>query len=174
MTLNSLIPTDQDQKIAALKAASQRLGPALNPPRTRPAPDDQENIAAIQAAAEALSRAAGNATGEAAEPARHLSGLLRRLASADAGIRAMFGAAIVPPLIYDLDLLRKSLAPNLVTMNTLPQNLVRDWVARRHSPRQGFTKKRSERHQRAASIRNRGASRRAVGQRSASMNPGKP
>ena len=38
LTLNSLIPTDQDQKIAALKAASQRLGPALNPPRTRPAP----------------------------------------------------------------------------------------------------------------------------------------
>src|ERR1700694_856214 len=56
LTLNSLIPTDQDKKIAALKAASQRLGPALNPPRTRPAPDDQENIAAIQAAAEALSR----------------------------------------------------------------------------------------------------------------------
>ena len=129
LTLNSLIPTDQDQKIAALKAASQRLGPALNPPRTRPAPGDQENIAAIQAAAEALSSAAGNATGEAAEPARHVSGLLRRLASADAGIRAKFGAAIVPPLIYDLDLLRKSLAPNLVTMNTLPPSLVRDWVA---------------------------------------------
>ena len=35
----------------------------------------------------------------------------------------------MPPLIYDLDLLRKSLAPNLVTMNTLPPSLVRDWVA---------------------------------------------
>jgi uncharacterized protein len=49
--------------------------------------------------------------------------------SADAGFRAKFGAAIVPPLIYDLDLLRKSLASEMVTINTLPQNLVRDWVA---------------------------------------------
>src|SRR5258707_5496181 len=32
LTLSSLIPADQDQKIAALKAASQRLGRALNPP----------------------------------------------------------------------------------------------------------------------------------------------
>ncbi len=88
LTLNSLIPADQDQKIAALKAASQRLGPALNPPWTRPAPSDQENIAAIQNAAEALSTAAGNANGSGRQAARHVSDLLRRLASADAGIRA--------------------------------------------------------------------------------------
>jgi uncharacterized protein len=129
LTLNSLIPSDQDQKIAALTAASQRLGPALNPPRTRPAPSDQENMAAIQTAAEALSTAAGNATGPAAESARHVSGLLRRIASADADIRARLEAAVVPPLVYDLELLRKSLVPQLVTIKTLPPHLVRDWVA---------------------------------------------
>jgi uncharacterized protein len=129
LTLNSLIPSDQDQKIAALRAASQRLGAALNPQRTRPAPSDQENITAIQAAAEALSGIAGTATGPAADSARHVSGLLRRVASADAGVRAKLKAAVVPPLIYDLDLLRKSLAPQLVTINTLPPNLARDWVA---------------------------------------------
>jgi predicted RND superfamily exporter protein len=32
-------------------------------------------------------------------------------------------------LVYDLDLLRKSLAPQLVTIKTLPADLVRDWVA---------------------------------------------
>jgi hopanoid biosynthesis associated RND transporter like protein HpnN len=129
LTVNSLIPADQDQKIAALKGASQRLGPALNPPRTQPAPSDQENIGAIQAAAEDLSRAAGNATGSGAETARHVSDLLRRLASADAGVRAKAEAAIVQPLIYDLDLLRKSLAPQVVTIKTLPPSLLRDWVA---------------------------------------------
>jgi hypothetical protein len=51
------------------------------------------------------------------------------LASADAGTRAKAEAAIVRPLIYDLDLLRKSLNPQMVTMNTLPSDLVRDWVA---------------------------------------------
>ncbi len=113
LTLNSLIPANQDQKIAALKAASQRLGPALNPPMVRPAASDQENIAALQNAAEALSAAAGNGNGSSAKAAWHVSDLLRQLASADAGIRAKADAAIMPPLTYDLDLLRKSLAPEL-------------------------------------------------------------
>jgi len=128
LTLSSLIPTDQGEKIAALKATAQRLGRALNPPQTRPAPTDQENIAAIQGAADALSGAAGNASGAGAEAARHVADLLKQLASADAGIRAKAEAAIVPPLIYDLELLRKSLAPETVTIRTLPADLVREWV----------------------------------------------
>src|SRR5260370_4270841 len=125
LTLSSLIPADQDQKIAALKAASQSLGPALNPPGARPAPSDQENIGAIQSAAEDLSRAAGNGNGSGAEAARRVSDLLKRLATADAGVRASAEAAIVRPLIYDLDLLRKNLAPEVVTIKTLPPTLVR-------------------------------------------------
>src|SRR3979490_3447525 len=129
LTLSNLIPADQDQKIAALKAASQRLGPALNPPMVRPAPSDQENTAALQNAAEVLGVAAGNGNRSGAEAARHVSDLLRRVASADAGIRAKADAAIVQPLIYDLDLLRKSLAPEVVTIKTMPADLVRDWVS---------------------------------------------
>ena len=129
LTLNSLVPPDQKQKIAALREASQRLGPALNPPRTQPAPNDQENVAAIEAAAEDLSRATGNTDGTAAKSARHVSDLLRRLAGSDAGARARAEAALGPALVYDLDLLRKSLAPQLITINTLPQNLVRDWLS---------------------------------------------
>ncbi len=34
----------------------------------------------------------------------------------------------MPPLTYDLDRLRNSLAPETVTISTLPPNLVRDWV----------------------------------------------
>src|SRR3981189_2059720 len=129
LTLSSLIPADQDQKIAALKAAAQRLGPALNPARVRPAPSDQENIAALQNTAEVLGLAAGNGSGSGDEAARHVSDLLKRLASADAGLRAKAGAAIVQPLIFDLDLLRKSLAPQLITIKTMPPDLVRDWVS---------------------------------------------
>src|SRR6266404_4021554 len=128
-TLNSFIPADQDQKIAALKQALQRIGPALNPPRMLAPPSDQENITAIQNTAEGLSRAVGNETGPAAEAARHVSDQLKRLAGADAGVRAKAEAAIVPPLIYDLDLLRKSLAPEGVTIKTLPPDLVRDWLS---------------------------------------------
>ena len=128
LTLNSLIPTDQRAKIATLRAASQRLGPALGPARVQPTPSDQDVVASIDAAADALSTAAGNASGAAADSARHVSGLLKRLASADAGVRARAEAAIVPSLRYDLDLLRRSLAPEEVTIKTLPPDLARDWL----------------------------------------------
>jgi len=128
LTLNSFIPADQDQKIAALKGASQRLGAALNPQDVQPAPNDQDSITAIQTTADDLTKAAGNATGPAADSARHVADLLKRLAAADAGTRARAQAAIVPPLVFDLDRLRKSLAPEAVTIKTLPPNLVRDWL----------------------------------------------
>jgi hopanoid biosynthesis associated RND transporter like protein HpnN len=128
LTLSSFIPTDQDQKIAALRAAARRLHTALNPPGVQPAPSDQEVVAAIQSAAEDLSRAAAKDTGPTAGSARHVADLLRRLAGADPGIRAKAEAAIVPSLVFDLDRLRKSLAPEEVTIKTLPPNLVRDWV----------------------------------------------
>jgi hopanoid biosynthesis associated RND transporter like protein HpnN len=128
LTLNSFIPSDQDQKIAALKAASQRLGPALDPPRRQPAPSDQDNVNAIKAAADKLARAAGNATGSASDAARHVSDLLRQLANADAAVRTKAEAALVPPLLYDLDWLRGSLSPVPVTAKSLPPNLTRDWI----------------------------------------------
>jgi hopanoid biosynthesis associated RND transporter like protein HpnN len=130
VTLSGLIPTDQGQKIAMLKVASQHLAAALNPRMVRPAPGDQETKAALQNAAEVLDRlAAGNGKSFGAEDARHISDLLKRLASADAGVRAKADDAIVQPLIYDLDLLRKSLAPQVVTIKTMPPDLVRNWVS---------------------------------------------
>ena len=128
MTLSRFIPGDQDQKIVALKSALQRLGTALNPPQRQPAPSDQDNIAAIQRAAGDLTQAAAHATGASAESARHVSDLLKRLAAADASVRVKAEAVLVPPLTYDLDWLRKSLAPTAVTTQTLPPNLMRDWV----------------------------------------------
>ena len=128
LTLSNFIPTEQEQKIAALKAASQRLGTALNPPQQLPALSDQDNVAAIQRAAKDLTQAADHASGPSADSARHVSDLLKRLASADTSVRAKAEAALVPPLTYDLDRLRKSLAPETVTTSTLPPNLVRDWV----------------------------------------------
>ena len=56
LTLSSFIPADQEQKIAALKAASRRLGSALNPRKPQPAPSDQDNVTApSRNAAEAFS-----------------------------------------------------------------------------------------------------------------------
>jgi hopanoid biosynthesis associated RND transporter like protein HpnN len=128
LTLSSFIPADQDQKIAAIKEASQALGTALHPAKQQPAPTDQEQIAAIRGAAQNLSEVAGNATGAGADAARRVSDLLKRLADADVSTRDKAEVALVPPLNYDLDLLRESLDPQMVTTATLPSSLVRDWV----------------------------------------------
>ncbi len=80
LTLSSFIPADQDQKIASIKAASQGLARALNPAQRQPAATDPERIAAIRTAADDLSEVAGHATGEGADAARRVSGLLKRLA----------------------------------------------------------------------------------------------
>ncbi|MGC2808817.1 MAG: MMPL family transporter [Bradyrhizobium sp.] len=128
LTLHSFIPTDQEQKIAALKAAARSLSGVLNPSKQQPAPSDQEVVAAIQTASAELSRAAGSGTSSAAEAARHVSGLLQRLASADSATRGKAAAALVPPLVHDLDQLRRSFAPQMVSIKTLPPDLVRDWV----------------------------------------------
>jgi uncharacterized protein len=128
LTLSSFVPSDQPQKIAALQGAAKALGPALNPRQQQPAPGDHDNVAAIRSAADALAKAAGDARGPAADAARNVSGLLKRLADADPSIRSKADAALVPPLRYDLDRLRKSLAPETVTIKTLPPDLVRDWL----------------------------------------------
>ena len=128
LTLSHLIPGDQHEKIDALHDAAQRLGTALHPQRKQPAPTDQDNVAAIQRAAADLAQAARGKTGANADATRHVSDLLRRLAGADASVRAKAEAALVPPLSYDLDRLRKSLAPEQVTTDTLPPDLLRDWV----------------------------------------------
>ncbi|WP_349543419.1 MMPL family transporter [Bradyrhizobium sp. ARR65] len=142
LTLDSFIPADQDQKIAALRTAAQALGPALNPRGRKPAPSDQDNVAAIRGAAEALSKAAAGATGQPAEDAREVATLLNRLAEdarevatllnrlaeANADVRRKAETAIIPSLNYDLDRLRKSLSPQMITIQSLPQDLVRGWL----------------------------------------------
>jgi hopanoid biosynthesis associated RND transporter like protein HpnN len=128
LTLSSFIPGEQDEKIAVLRGASRSLSRTLDPRDKLAAPSDQDNIVAIRNAAAALKKTAGDTHGPAADAARHVSGLLDRLAGADTAMRRKAEAALVPPLTYDLDRLRKSLAPEAVTLKTLPQSLVQDWM----------------------------------------------
>jgi hopanoid biosynthesis associated RND transporter like protein HpnN len=127
LTLGSLVPDDQDQKISTINAVGQRLGKALNPPQRLKAPTDQDVVAAIHAAAADLSKAAGSATGAGAESARRVSDLLVALAQSPSTSRERLAAALVPPLKDDLDQLRRSLDPQPITIRTMPPDRVRDW-----------------------------------------------
>jgi len=127
LTISSLIPTDQDRKIAAIEAASKGLTAALDVPQ-QPAPTDLEVIAAIRDAAATLSQIAGSAAGRGAASARHVSDLLIKLAQSDPAIRSKAEAAVIPPLIYDLNGLRKRLDPHEITLKSLPASLVGTWL----------------------------------------------
>ena len=128
LTLSNFIPRDQGQKVAAIRSAAKGLISAVNPRQRQPAPGAGEVISSIRASAADLSRAAGNKTGPGADAARNVSKLLERLAGSDAVTLGRAEAAFIPPLVRDLDQLRKSLDPQPVTIKTLPRDFVREWM----------------------------------------------
>ena len=128
MTLDSLVPGDQDQKLKLIQAAAAKIDPALNPGKVLPPPTDAQNVEALGSTANLLSTVAGEGTGPGAEAARHLSGLLSQLAHADPSVRQRIEAAIVEPLRISLDQLRKELRPQRITADAIPADLKGAWL----------------------------------------------
>ena len=128
LTLTSFVPDEQEQKTAVIKAAAPRLRSALDPKR-EPAATDKDTVEAIDSTAKRLLKVAGAATGPGAEAARHVADLLTRLKQSDVAVRKRAESVVVSSLVHDLERLRNSLDPQLVTINNLPSNIVRDWLA---------------------------------------------
>jgi len=128
MTLDTFIPAEQEQKLALIAQVKQTLNPALHA-ALRPAPTDDENIAALKRAAEALTRAAGEQTGPGAAAAKRLAAALTKLAEGDQALRARGQAALIPPLNTALDGLRESLNAQQITEETIPPEIASEWVA---------------------------------------------
>jgi uncharacterized protein len=101
----------------------------LNPEKAEPPPTDQENIEDLLATADSLSKSAGNDGGSGADAATRLAGLLSRLSQAEPSARANAQSAIAQPLRYSLDQLREELKPERVTIDTIPRDIAREWVA---------------------------------------------
>jgi hopanoid biosynthesis associated RND transporter like protein HpnN len=129
MTLSNFVPENQDQKIKLIHDAADKIGASLNPEKAEPPPTDQENIEDLSATADSLSKSAGNDGGSAADAARRLAGLLSRLSEAEPSARANAQSAIAQPLRYSLDQLREELKPERVTIDTIPRDIAREWVA---------------------------------------------
>ena len=127
-TLTRLIPADQDQKLGLIQDAAEAVKTSINPTEVSRPPTDQQNIEALTSTAEGLSAVAGNADGPGAEAGRHLSELLRQLATSKPGLRNSVETAVVAPLRTSLDQLREELDPEQITADTIPADLKRDWV----------------------------------------------
>jgi uncharacterized protein len=127
-TLETLVPAEQDQKLPAIDAAQKTLDPVLHAP-PRPAPSDQDNVAALKESVGVLRDVADKKTGSGADAARRLADALDRLAQADAAQRAQAADAFIRPLRQDLGDIGESLMAQPVTRASLPADFVRDWVA---------------------------------------------
>ena len=130
VTLASFVPGNQIGKLALISDASQLLDPTLNPAKTMSAPTFQDNVSAMSHAADALEKAADTIPGPAAANARRLAEVLRALIQSDPARFAQAQAMLVPGLRVILNQVRAALQAEPVTLQTLPQELVREWVAR--------------------------------------------
>jgi uncharacterized protein len=128
-TLSAFIPDDQNAKLKLVNAAAAALDKSLNPSQTISPPTDQDNVKSLQTAADDLAKAAGHQSGPGANAARRLSLLLTELAMGDAAVRQRAERAFSEPLRFTLDLVRTLLKPERISHETIPPEIMRDWVA---------------------------------------------
>ena len=129
MTIDSFVPSDQPAKLARIGEAATALKRPLNPPALKPAPSDAEVVSALRSGAQNLRQAAGNETGEGAKASRRLADEMVKLADAGPAARGTVARAMVRPLVQDLADLRTSLQAKVVTRDSIPPEIARDWVA---------------------------------------------
>jgi hopanoid biosynthesis associated RND transporter like protein HpnN len=129
LTLRSFIPEDQEAKLAAIHDASFLMDAALNPFVQKPPPTDADVVSSFRSTAKALRDAANGATTPAANDANRLASVLEKLAQGDREARTRADIALIPGLKGMLDELRASMQASPVTLQSMPPDLVRDWMA---------------------------------------------
>ena len=129
VTLDSFVATQQNEKLALIGNAATALKPVLDVAALAP-PSDSALQHGLATTAAALRQAATDATDFAAGAARRLADALDRLRAATPDVRAAAAVAVVSPLVIMLDQTRALLQAGSVTLETLPPELVADWVAK--------------------------------------------
>jgi hypothetical protein len=127
VTLATFVPDHQEQKLALITELKKKFGPALEA-KARPAPSDADNVAALRRAADFTIEVVGNRAEPGAEAAKRLAADLTRLAAADKAARDKVATAFLLPLKTALDDWRELLQAQPVSFETLPPELVGDWV----------------------------------------------
>ena len=127
VTMASLVPDLQEQKLPMIKKAADKLKSAFNPQDAQPTPTDSENVDALKDEASRLTEIAEGQNGLGAAAAHRLSANLIKLADASPQTRDRATAVFIPPLKIALNLLATSLTAGRVTMDTLPPDLAKSW-----------------------------------------------
>ncbi len=128
LTLSSFIPEGQDQKLPIIKKTAGTLAEAFAAIGAQPAPSDAENVDALNEGAGRLVDAASDHKGPGADAARRLATVLTSLALKNQTMRETADAVLVWPLRSALETLQASLDVEPVTRQSLPPDLVKDWL----------------------------------------------
>lgn len=128
-TVKSLIPDNQDRKLAMIRGLARQLQQPLSAEDGARPPSDPQNVAALRGTADTLTRLAADSTGPGAQQAKRLSASLTRLAQADKSKRDAVETAFVVPLKTALNELRDYLQAAPVSMQNLPESVLRQWVS---------------------------------------------
>jgi uncharacterized protein len=129
VTLSTFIPEEQQQKLSLIAETAATLDPALSPAAVSPPPTDAEKVSIINTTVDALNRLADKAgSGPGAEAAKRLAADMAALAKADPAVRQRAETAFVQPLKTALDDLRNLLKAKEVTRESLPADLVSQWI----------------------------------------------
>ncbi|MFO1087375.1 MAG: MMPL family transporter [Reyranellaceae bacterium] len=129
VTLRSFVPDRQPEKLALIQAAAQRLGPSLGASAASPPSDEDLKQALAETAAALRQVVAANASDSASGVVRRLADALDRLREAAPDVRAAASTAVVVPLGVMLERLRAMLQASPVTIESLPRDIISDWVA---------------------------------------------
>ena len=129
-TLSSLVPDDQDAKLALIAGAAKTLLPVMDPNNRIEAPSDADDIADLRKVATAFDSTAGTTASKGADDARRFAKLAQKLADAQPAVRDRARAVLLPPVEQTLSGLRGSLSAEKVTVESIPQALRDLYVAK--------------------------------------------
>jgi uncharacterized protein len=127
MSIDFFIPKDQDIKLAAIKKAAAVLEPTFKESKLE-APTDAENVEALTGSAEMLNKAANGKTGPGADALKRLASAVAKLAQGSEQQREKAQRVFIDPLQVELEQISNLLLAKPVTFETLPKDLVADWM----------------------------------------------
>jgi hopanoid biosynthesis associated RND transporter like protein HpnN len=127
VTIQSFVPDTQAEKLAIIADVAALLEPTLTPFEMKPAPTDGETIEALSETAKAFAEISSDDEDVAPVP-RRLAASLLQLARAERAIRVQAENALMSGFKIRLEQLRELLRAQPVSIDSLPGDLVKDWV----------------------------------------------
>ena len=131
VTLQSFVPTEQEKKLELVDDAASVLEAPLEDVSFRAAPSDEELQKRLASTAAALQATASQVDeGPASRAMRRLADALERLQAATPDVRSSAQRAVTVPLAIMLEQIRTELKASPISVETLPTELVEDWMTK--------------------------------------------